>query len=341
MTARSVHEAGHALALLKRGIPVRSCSIRRAGSTGGHVIPQIPMRDLSEHDLLFMLAAGAAAERRLTGRAAQFDADDREQMKTLAAVMKRATPESEQTATTLALYDTKGGRATRMESLGDGFGDSGIAGGGNMREPSVELSAAWAAFANRGMSLEGLSEKHLDALGEDPYFRHDVSVFRARQFASSVERENKLRREAAAPAKALPPPQADGFAVSLRFKELLDHADMPLKLGEILSKLAHESPTVAVPMQIAMCLGLMIDAMDDRNRERNERLDALTSRVAELEQRPAGAQYEGTWGAQKCYSRNAMVTHGGSCWVSTKDNNRAATPGVSYDAWRLAVKGTR
>jgi hypothetical protein len=70
-------------------------------------------------------------------------------------------------------------------------------------------------------------------------------------------------------------------------------------------------------------------AMNEKNKERNARLDALESRPQ--------MQYRGVWTAAEPYSLGDCVTRSGSLWIS-KLNHNGATPGESPIAWQLAVK---
>jgi len=66
------------------------------------------------------------------------------------------------------------------------------------------------------------------------------------------------------------------------------------------------------------------------------RITALEGKVAELEARPAGIVYEGTWTEERAYDKGVMVTRDGSVWHSNVSGNRS-TPG-QHPHWTLAVK---
>jgi hypothetical protein len=71
---------------------------------------------------------------------------------------------------------------------------------------------------------------------------------------------------------------------------------------------------------------------------RDARLDAIETRLAELEQRPT-TEYKGVWTRDRAYQRGDFATHGGSIWHSNCHGNHS-TPGQSPD-WTLAVKHGR
>jgi hypothetical protein len=75
--------------------------------------------------------------------------------------------------------------------------------------------------------------------------------------------------------------------------------------------------------------------MNERNVERNARLDALEKDVAALKARPlqkwAGVHIEGV-----PYAEASLVTRQGSLWAATCATT--TTPGVEGSDWRLIVK---
>lgn len=66
-------------------------------------------------------------------------------------------------------------------------------------------------------------------------------------------------------------------------------------------------------------------------------LDALTERVAAIEQRPQ-LHYAGTWEAGRTYHPGEFVTKSGSLWHAEQETTEC--PG-SGSAWQLAVKRGR
>ena len=68
-------------------------------------------------------------------------------------------------------------------------------------------------------------------------------------------------------------------------------------------------------------------------------LRRLEARIAALEARPE-MKYLGVFDPATHYEPGHFVTKGGSLWCCLKAST-GATPGVSVDAWRLAVKSGR
>jgi hypothetical protein len=83
-----------------------------------------------------------------------------------------------------------------------------------------------------------------------------------------------------------------------------------------------------------------IGEMNTRNIERNQRLDALEARVAELEQRPS-LKYIGVWREGEDYVAGDAVTDHGSLWIARVNHikSRPGTDGIG--GWQLAVKKGR
>ena len=65
------------------------------------------------------------------------------------------------------------------------------------------------------------------------------------------------------------------------------------------------------------------------------RLDALESRLAELEQRPE-LKYLGTWERDRVYLEGTAITCKGSLWIARRAT--AAEPGTPESGWQLACK---
>jgi hypothetical protein len=111
-----------------------------------------------------------------------------------------------------------------------------------------------------------------------------------------------------------------------------------------LTKRAEAAPDAPTPMS---CFATLVEAflkrvgdleglfneMNDRNVERNRRLDVL-------EARPKGLVYRGVWTASEKYGVGDVVTRSGAMWIC-KLADVGATPGVTPEAWQLAVKAGR
>ena len=69
-------------------------------------------------------------------------------------------------------------------------------------------------------------------------------------------------------------------------------------------------------------------------KKRNEELEA---RIAELEARPQGLAYGGTWTKSSRYMAGHCATHGGALWFAVADS-KGCTPGGSEGAWKLMAK---
>lgn len=103
--AVAYHEAGHAVIALLHGLAISAATIVPAGSTAGCVRQVQRFGSVDSTDLMVMLLAGAAAERKLTGKPATLDADDRDSARTLASVIVKAEPDSAAVEKHLAMYD--------------------------------------------------------------------------------------------------------------------------------------------------------------------------------------------------------------------------------------------
>ena len=66
----------------------------------------------------------------------------------------------------------------------------------------------------------------------------------------------------------------------------------------------------------------------------------LEDRVKELEERPAGLDYKGTYKPDYSYGKNMGVTHQGSLWIALKDKP-TKEPGEPNSGWQLACKKGR
>jgi hypothetical protein len=75
-------------------------------------------------------------------------------------------------------------------------------------------------------------------------------------------------------------------------------------------------------------------ASDQKNQERNVRLDALEARIAGLEARPE-LEYRGSHASDQTYAAGNLVTRSGGLWLCLRSTTQ--TPGQSGD-WKLVVK---
>jgi len=71
-----------------------------------------------------------------------------------------------------------------------------------------------------------------------------------------------------------------------------------------------------------------------------KRLDALERRVADLEARPVGLNYCGTWQDGQTYRLHDAVTHHGGIWVC-RAMSVQSEPGRDPIGWQLAARGGR
>lgn len=70
---------------------------------------------------------------------------------------------------------------------------------------------------------------------------------------------------------------------------------------------------------------------------RDDRLEKLEQRVAELEARPT-VKYAGVWVEHQLYKTGELVTCSGSVWHANVDNRSVRPGGASEKIWTLAVK---
>jgi hypothetical protein len=72
-----------------------------------------------------------------------------------------------------------------------------------------------------------------------------------------------------------------------------------------------------------------------KNIERNDRIAALETKIAELESRPF-PKWAGVFTEGQSYGECSLVTDKGALWVATRDT--AERPGAPASGWRLIVK---
>jgi len=150
----------------------------------------------------------------------------------------------------------------------------------------------------------------------------------------------------------------------------LDLAVLEFFGGEHQSAHAHAAreqalhPTVEAPATVAtrgkdiseadvvlkdaiLALSTFTDQMNERNKERNAKIDALEKKVAELEEsterriahvESEAVSYKGVWDEHMQYNRGEFVTCGGSMWhCNASTRSRPGTDGT----FTLAVKKGR
>jgi hypothetical protein len=72
-------------------------------------------------------------------------------------------------------------------------------------------------------------------------------------------------------------------------------------------------------------------------RKQRDTITALEARIAQLEARPPGVEYDGLYENGKAYTKGVLVSRKGGLWLSLKDEN-AWAPGQSPLHWKLVVK---
>jgi hypothetical protein len=85
-TTRAHHEAGHAVASVLRGVPLRNVTLEGGTDRLGASTP-VDMRTVDLCDRLVLTLAGGLAESRYTGRPPVLDVADREEAEIIAAVL--------------------------------------------------------------------------------------------------------------------------------------------------------------------------------------------------------------------------------------------------------------
>jgi len=82
-----------------------------------------------------------------------------------------------------------------------------------------------------------------------------------------------------------------------------------------------------------------VKQMNEQNKTRNARIEALEKRVAELEARPV-VKDAGVWRAGTVYDAGAIVSHDGSAWIC-RATHSAGGDQPSPDCFRMFVKRGR
>jgi hypothetical protein len=84
----------------------------------------------------------------------------------------------------------------------------------------------------------------------------------------------------------------------------------------------------AAPLGMVDWLVQFCSSMNERNKMRNATIERLEARVAELEARPNGLKYCGTWKPATTYAVSECVTWDGSLWIALErtSSNPATSP---------------
>jgi hypothetical protein len=180
----------------------------------------------------------------------------------------------------------------------------------------------------------------------------DIAAERRQECARALAKKAEAERVAAQQREAVTrAPIAAHSLVRLMRKEFQDrHED------ESLDGWSERNKWYPVPVfmfqEVVMKTVLpFLHETNERNKERNVKIETLERRCAELESqlalgdarvkalegRPAGISYEGVWDAAKVYARGTFITHGGSVWHA-EQRSVSCRPGSDPRVWKLAVK---
>lgn len=134
------------------------------------------------------------------------------------------------------------------------------------------------------------------------------------------------------------------------FRAWVEDSDDPFSDKAIAALMDRGHEMMPAPMAIVGALCRFAHTMNQRNKERNLKIDALETRcerlegeiatgaerVKAVEDRP-GVNYEGIWDVSTRYGRGVFVTSGGSLWHAEQPSV-ARRPGIDPSVWKLAVK---
>jgi hypothetical protein len=179
----------------------------------------------------------------------------------------------------------------------------------------------------------------------------DTAAERRQERARALAKKAKAERLAAQEREAVTRAPIAHYLVRLMRKEFQDRHE-----AESLDDWAERNKWYPVPVFIFQELVMktvlpFLHATNERNKERNVKIETLERRCAELESqlalgdarvkalegRPAGISYEGVWSEGKAYRPGMFVTHSGSVWHSEQPSV-SCRPGSDPMFWRLAVK---
>jgi hypothetical protein len=99
-------------------------------------------------------------------------------------------------------------------------------------------------------------------------------------------------------------------------------------------------PTLPVRRRKAAKPGATVDDYRTIGTLVGKALEPLQRRIADLEARPIGLHYMGTWTKGQSYAKDTGVSHRGSLWVAIKDNPERE-PGTPNSGFQLCCKRGR
>jgi hypothetical protein len=213
---------------------------------------------------------------------------------------------------------------------------------------------------------EKLTDRELDIVGSThPQWAAEMRLSRERARAKAFgarrqdeEREAARAKPAAQPAathpvtcQALYGDHADTYRQWLKALDAPTDEPIQLDIDEFLNgKIA---PLSATPLILTTMLWGFTQGMNQKNTQRNERLDTLereraelqselalaVERIRQLEERPAGLAYRGVWRAGERYLKGDVTTRGGSMWVCLVQSTRDMPgDGTGCKDWQLCCK---
>ena len=106
--------------------------------------------------------------------------------------------------------------------------------------------------------------------------------------------------------------------------------------GETIADFCTRAGDVPVTMDVLGVLWKFVERINDKNKERNARLDALEKRLAALESRGPSVEYKGVFTLGMTYPRGSLTTRDGGLWLALEDTT--LQPGKGTSTWRLVVK---
>lgn len=180
----------------------------------------------------------------------------------------------------------------------------------------------------------------------------DIAAQRRREHSEALAKQVKADIAAARAREE----RSHAIAAPSSLAQTLRKEFPPLRDGESHEQWVQRNKWVPVPFDVfdQVVFKYMFDFLkqsNEKNKERNAKIEALERRCAELESqlaigdarmkalesRPAGLSYEGVWDATKVYARGMFATYGGSVWHA-EQRSVSCRPGSDPRFWRLAIK---